>query len=631
MPVGNPLRVLILDDSADDALLLVRELQRQGYTPTFHRVETAETMNDVLARQTWDVILADYTLPSFSALTALELLHDIGLDLPFIIVSGSINESMAVDALRAGAHDFVVKGNFARLGPAIAREIREANARQRRKRAETDLLEAETRYRSLVEKVPAIVYVFTFGEINRTTYINSQVETLLGFSPAEWLADPDRWRRQLHPDDRERVLAEVWRADAAHEPLDLEYRMLTRGGSVRWFRNQTTLVLNEAGRPQYSHGLLFDVTERKQAEADSQRQLAQLAALHEIDLAMTTNADLKLTLDVCVNQVIRQLNVDAADILQLDASRQTLEYAVGRGFRSNASGQVSLHLGEGRPGRAALERRIIVEPNLEAAPPPSRRSERLRAEDFVSYYGVPLIVKDQVLGVLEIFHRQLLQPDATWLTFLIALGRQVAIAIENATLFDGLQRSHQELTNAYDATIEGWSRALDLRDKETEGHSQRVAELTVNLAEKMGLPASDLVYVRWGSLLHDIGKMGVPDRILLKPGPLTQEEWVIMTKHPAYAYELLAPIDYLQQALAIPYCHHEKWDSTGYPRGLRGDAIPLAARIFAVVDVWDALCSDRPYRPAWPADKVRAYLQASAGTHFEPRIVEAFLQLGRMP
>jgi putative nucleotidyltransferase with HDIG domain len=214
-------------------------------------------------------------------------------------------------------------------------------------------------------------------------------------------------------------------------------------------------------------------------------------------------------------------------------------------------------------------------------------------------------VKNQVLGVLEIFHREPLQPDSAWLAFLIALAGQVAIAIENAGLFDGLQRSNQELVSAYDATIEGWSRALDLRNKETEGHSQRVTELTVRLADKMGLPAGELLHVRWGALLHDIGKMGVPDRILLKPGPLTDEEWVIIGKHPMYAYELLSPIAYLRPALDIPYCHHEKCDGTGYPRQLKGEQIPLAARIFAVVDVWDALRSNRPYRPKWPEDKVR--------------------------
>jgi putative nucleotidyltransferase with HDIG domain len=182
---------------------------------------------------------------------------------------------------------------------------------------------------------------------------------------------------------------------------------------------------------------------------------------------------------------------------------------------------------------------------------------------------------------------------------------------------------------AYDATIEGWLRALDLRDKETEGHTQRVTDMTVKLARLIGLSESDLAQVRWGALLHDIGKMGVPDGILLKAGPLTDDEWVAMKKHPGFAYEMLSPIHYLRNALDIPYCHHEKWDGSGYPRGLKGNQIPLAARIFAVVDVWDALRSDRPYRPGWTDEQVREHIRASSGTHFDPQVVDVFLQLAK--
>jgi putative two-component system response regulator len=189
-----------------------------------------------------------------------------------------------------------------------------------------------------------------------------------------------------------------------------------------------------------------------------------------------------------------------------------------------------------------------------------------------------------------------------------------------------LEQAHAELKSAYDATIEGWSRALDLRDEETEGHTQRVSELTVQLARAMGLPDSDLTHIRRGGLLHDIGKMGIPDSILLKPGQLNDEEWKIMKKHPTFAFEMLSPITYLGPALDIPYCHHEKWDGSGYPRGLKGEEIPLAARLFAIVDVWDALTNDRPYRKAWSKDKTIEYIKEQSGKHFEPVVVEAFLE-----
>ena len=175
-----------------------------------------------------------------------------------------------------------------------------------------------------------------------------------------------------------------------------------------------------------------------------------------------------------------------------------------------------------------------------------------------------------------------------------------------------------ELAAAYEATLEGWARALDLRERETEGHSRRVTDLTVRLARTMGFSEADCVHIRRGALLHDIGKMGIPDGILLKPCPLSTDEWDIMRRHPAYAKELLAPVEYLRPALDIPYCHHEKWDGTGYPRGLKGDDIPLAARMFAAVDIWDAVRSTRPYRPAWPYQQAREYLTSLAGFAFGP-------------
>ena len=190
-----------------------------------------------------------------------------------------------------------------------------------------------------------------------------------------------------------------------------------------------------------------------------------------------------------------------------------------------------------------------------------------------------------------------------------------------------IDEAHLQLLSAYDATIEGWSRAMDLRDKETEGHTQRVTTLAEKLARLADMSEDDLINIRRGSLLHDIGKMGVPDSILLKPDKLTDEEWIIMRKHPEYAYNLIQPIEYLRPALDIPYCHHEKWDGSGYPRGLKGEQIPLSARVFAIIDVWDAVTSDRPYRLAWDKQKALEYINEQNGKHFDPHVVELFHQM----
>lgn len=357
------------------------------------------------------------------------------------------------------------------------------------------------------------------------------------------------------------------------------------------------------------------------------RRLARLQALRNIDIAITASLDLHVVLNVFVEQVVTQLHLDAVDVLLLNPHTLTLEYAVGRGFRSPALQHTHLRLGESYAGRAALERRIVNIPNLNEAAGDLARAPMLAAEEFVAYFAVPLIVKGQVKGVLETFQRTPFSPDSEWMEFLETLAGQAAIAIDNAALFDDLQRSNTELALAYDTTLEGWSSALDLRDKETEGHTQRVTNLTVRLARSMGISDTELVHIRRGALLHDIGKMGIPDSILLKPGSLTDDEWVVMKRHPVYALELLSPIAYLRPALDIPYCHHEKWDGSGYPRNLKGEQIPLAARIFAVVDVWDALTSDRPYRPAWTRERALEHIKEQSGKHFDRSVVDAFLQL----
>ncbi len=374
-------------------------------------------------------------------------------------------------------------------------------------------------------------------------------------------------------------------------------------------------------------GGLTTAIQRATLHEQTERRLRRLNAMRNIDRAITASLDLKLVLNVLLDQVTSQLGVDAASVLLLEPSTQTLAYTAGRGFHTTDVQHTRLRLGEGYAGRAALERQLVSIPGLRAGEEDLPRSAYFVHEGFITYYCAPLIVKGKVKGVLEIFHRRLLTPDREWLDFLEALAGQAAIAIDEASLFAELQRSNDELALAYDSTLEGWVHALDLRDKETKGHTQRVTEMTLRLARAMGVNEEELVHVRRGALLHDIGKIGVPDRILHKPGPLDEDEWELTKKHPIFAHELLAPIDYLKPALDIPYCHHEKWDGTGYPRGLQGEQIPLAARIFAVADVWDALCSDRPYREAWSEEKALAYLYDQAGRHFDPQVVEVFLQL----
>ena len=397
-------------------------------------------------------------------------------------------------------------------------------------------------------------------------------------------------------------------------------------GALIWMVDKPNLLSSElSGFIQtFIHQV---ITSGEQARLFSrlQRYVEMMRSLHSIDRAIASSLDLQMVLDFTLQEASHHLKVDAMCIYLIDSS-SILRYKAGLGFLFPEVASYQFRLGEGALGKVVLEKEPLFIPQIREEEHSSLPSF-IEKEKLLSLFAVPLVAKGKTQGVLIAFHRLPFHPPSDWTEFLITIGGQLAIAIDNITMFEELNRSHIELTLAYDTTIEGWAQALELRDQETEGHTRRVADLTVKLAQALGISSEDLVHIRRGALLHDIGKMGIPDRILLKPGPLTEEEWEIMKKHPVYAWELLSSIRYLRPALDIPYCHHEHWDGTGYPRGLKGEEIPLSARIFAVVDVWDALTSDRPYRLAWTREKALEYIKEQAGHHFDPQIAERFLEL----
>jgi PAS domain S-box-containing protein len=540
-------------------------------------------------------------------------------DAALIVLSEADDYKLDIAAMDAGAVGFLVLSQL--TIPSLERAIRYGIER---KQCETNFQQSQQRTAQLAAIVDGSEYAMMSGLFDGTiTSWNEGAHSLYGYSEDEMVGQSFE---KLVPDDRKAEHKDLLRRVTQGEKLkSYETVRLTKDGTFVDISLSISPVRDLDGKIIGHSAIACDIRQRKLYESQIQRQVMRIQALRNIDMAITGSLDLRVTLNVLLDQVTTHLKVDSAAVLLLNPHTHRLQFATGRGFRTNMLRGTDMRLGEGIAGKAALEKKVIDISNINDPEQGFARLSLVQNEDFISYWAAPLITKGRVEGILELYHRSELVCDDEWVAFLETLAGQAAIAIENADLFNDLQKSNTELQLAYDRTLEGWSKALDLRDKETEGHTQRVTEGAMRLARALNVSDSDLVQIRRGGLLHDIGKMGIPDSILLKPGPLTQEEWAIMRQHPVYAYELVAPISYLRPALDIPYCHHEKWDGTGYPRGLVGDQIPLAARIFAVVDVCDALTSDRPYRKAWPKNKVHEYILEASGTHFDPHVVEVFL------
>ena len=354
---------------------------------------------------------------------------------------------------------------------------------------------------------------------------------------------------------------------------------------------------------------------------------SQLGALMGVGRVINSSLGLNRVLEEVMDTLIELMRAERGFLMLRESSTGELAVRIARGIAHINLDEESFKVSRTIVTRVAESGEPILTTNAQDDP---RFNSQLSIAAFQlrSILCAPLKIKNELIGVIYVDNRArsgIFQENE--LGMIKAFADQAAVAIDNAQLFENLQASNRELQDAYQATLEGWVQALDMRDKETEGHTQRVTILTERLARAMGVEGDALINIIRGALLHDIGKMAIPDGILLKPDKLTDEERALIQKHPQYAYDMLKRIDFLLPAIDIPYCHHEKWDGTGYPRGLKGEMIPFAARIFPVIDVWDALISDRPYRKALPHPEVRAYIEAESGKHFDPRVVEAFLAL----
>ncbi len=361
----------------------------------------------------------------------------------------------------------------------------------------------------------------------------------------------------------------------------------------------------------------------------TENQTKKIQAESSINRILQSSLSLRDTLQAIFGILSDLVEIDGAIVLKYNAASQQFNLLASHGLDGRALAKVHLYIENGLTKRVIRERKAVGGEDMLDTRPNENYINLLIQEGFRAHTATPLINHRDLLGVLEIFWHEPQLVDAWKLEILQMIGESITFAMEHSIIVEDLKRRNTEFSSTYTATIAGLSRALELRDLETEGHTRRVSALTLRLAEHVQIPPDQRTSIQQGALLHDIGKLGIPDAILLKPGSLTPQEWKVMQQHPLYAYNILAPIINLRQALDIPLYHHEHWDGSGYPYGLKGEQIPLSARLFAVVDVYDALTSDRPYRSAWTRSQAIEYLQEQAGHLFDPQVVVYFLELAK--
>jgi response regulator RpfG family c-di-GMP phosphodiesterase len=375
-------------------------------------------------------------------------------------------------------------------------------------------------------------------------------------------------------------------------------------------------------------------------ENDRLRQLNeersnQLKNLREFELAVESSTEPLSTMENITGQVIKMLEVDAVRIWLYDPPSEMPHSVSSRGLFNKTIFLDSMPVGESYIGRLANESltapqnqtpRLSVE-DLSAETTELKVVGPLRAEGFISYHAVPLFFDSEFKGIIDVYNRKHMVCGEEWFQFFELLALLSASVITKANLISSLKTSNLQLVSSFDDTLSGLAALLDLRAREPKGHAERVSQAMLSLAREMGVPEESLVHMWRGAMVHDLGKIAVPDSILLKTGPLNEEDWRVMKNHPIHILETLWPIEYLRPALDIPCYHHERWNGSGYPHGLVGEQIPLAARIFAVIEAWDIMRCDRPFRAGWQEDKVRAYIAKQSGSAYDPNVVDAFQRL----
>lgn len=765
---SEKLHILYLEDDPLDIELSLATLREYGYQVEYTHVLNKKDFINALDNKKFDIILADYNLPTFDGISALRIYQQRKPEIPFILVSGTVGEERAIESLKAGAVDYVLKTRLSRLGPVVERALQEAEEHRQREQAQAALKQSKHQLQLVIDNAPDAIWQMD-PKLN-FTFISPAVYEMTGYTVEEWVGT--NLAQHTTPKEFLKMARQAFgalknyrtfngitfqalmlRKDGTEFPVEINGRLLINEkglpyglqGSTRditsriadqrkikeseeRFRvlynespdmyttveagsghilmcNQRLLketgyieheviglpvyklchyeclrkaktvfdeffetgrirdedlclrridgtqipvslnadaVRDEEGNILYGIFSWRDITERLRLQEQAQRYLNHQIAANQLALALGETLELTEIYQIIYTHIKQQMDADSFAVSFYDETTKMIRpgYVIADDTVTDVSkipplelqpegkGQQSTVIHTGQPvyapdyqQRLKQSKNVYVIKRNGSVTPGTESDEKTTQSALL----VPMKRFGKTIGVLQVQSYELDAYSQYDIDLLCALANVASISLQNGELFTNLNAAHQEIGDAYDSTLEGWARALEMRDMETEGHSRRVVDLTVQLARHMGFNEDDLVQIQRGALLHDIGKMSVPDAILQKPAKLTDEEWQVMRLHPVYAYRWLSPIKYLRPCLDIPRFHHERWDGSGYPTGMSGESIPLSARIFAVIDVWDALLSDRPYRDPWSKERALEYIQYHAGQEFDPQVVDAFL------
>ena len=578
--MGIPLRVLIIEDSENDALLVVRTLQKGGFDPVYERVDTADAMIAAIGREAWDVILCDYNLPHFGGLAALKLYREKGLDVPFIIVSGTIGEEAAVAIMVMGAHDYVMKNNLPRLVPAVQRELRESESRKERKIAEAALRESEERSTKAFRSIPDALIISRL-EDGKIIEVNNSWDKVFGYSREEVIGKSSL-ALNLFAElaDRQRTIALL------HEQgfvRDFELQVRQKSGAIRTVTLSAELL--EIQGEQCLLTVIQDITERVQAER----------ALKESERIYRLLADNVL---------------DVIFLLDMNLNYSYVSPSV-KGLRGFEPEEV-------------LKQRF-----LETLAPPSR--------------DLAMKTLSEVMKPGESGHEERPTSRTLQLEMNRKDGTTVWTEVKFSFVRDGNRRpvgtlgitrditerreADERIRRALAATVQAIAVTVETRDPYTAGHQRRVVDLASRIAMEMDLPGDTIDGIRMAAAIHDLGKISVPAELLSKPTELTDIEFMLIKTHSQRGHDILKDIDFPWPVARIVLEHHERMNGSGYPNGLAGDNILMESRILSVADVVEAMASNRPYRPPLGIDAALNEISQNKGILYDPEVADACLRL----